>query len=99
MSAKRARMQNFTILAGVLILLLSAFFISVFMPFRNSIAEQRIELNGAGATFPFPLIDTWRVEYQKIKPEININYQSIGSRSEERRVGKEGRMRRSASAR
>jgi phosphate transport system substrate-binding protein len=79
MSAKRARMQNFTVLAGVLILLLSAFFISVFMPFGNSIAEQRIELNGAGATFPFPLIDTWRVEYQKIKPEININYQSIGS--------------------
>lgn len=49
------------------------------MPFGNSIATQRIELNGAGATFPFPLIDTWRVEYQKIKPEININYQSIGS--------------------
>lgn len=36
-------------------------------------------LNGAGATFPFPLIDTWRVEYQKVKPSININYQSIGS--------------------
>lgn len=36
-------------------------------------------LNGAGATFPFPLIDTWRVEYQKVKPGININYQSIGS--------------------
>jgi phosphate ABC transporter phosphate-binding protein/phosphate ABC transporter permease protein PstC len=49
------------------------------MPFGNSIAEQRIDLNGAGATFPFPLIDAWRVEYQKIKPEININYQSIGS--------------------
>lgn len=79
MSAKHARMQNFTVLAGVLILLLSAFFISVFMPFGNSIAEQRIDLNGAGATFPFPLIDAWRVEYQKIKPEININYQSIGS--------------------
>src|SRR5918997_244276 len=34
---------------------------------------------GAGATFPFPLIDTWRVEYQTVKPEVNINYQSIGS--------------------
>jgi phosphate ABC transporter phosphate-binding protein/phosphate ABC transporter permease protein PstC len=79
MSTKRARITNFTVLAGMLILLLSAFFIGIFMPFGNSIAEQRIELNGAGATFPFPLIDTWRVEYQKIKPEININYQSIGS--------------------
>ena len=29
--------------------------------------------------FPFPLIDTWRVEYKNIKPNVNINYQSIGS--------------------
>jgi phosphate transport system permease protein/phosphate transport system substrate-binding protein len=36
-------------------------------------------ITGAGATFPFPLIDTWRVEYQKVKPDVNINYQSIGS--------------------
>ncbi len=79
MSEKRTGTQNFTILAGLLILLLSAFFTSIFMPFGNSIAEQSIELNGAGATFPFPLIDAWRVEYQKIKPEVNINYQSIGS--------------------
>jgi phosphate transport system substrate-binding protein len=79
MPAKCARMQNLVILAGMLLLLLSAFFISVFMPLGNSTAQQRIELNGAGATFPFPLIDTWRVEYQKIKPEVNINYQSIGS--------------------
>ncbi|MDQ3882468.1 MAG: phosphate ABC transporter substrate-binding protein PstS [Thermoproteota archaeon] len=79
MSEKRARMQNFTILAGLLILLLSAFLTVIFVPFGNSIAEQSIELNGAGATFPFPLIDAWRIEYQKIKPEININYQSIGS--------------------
>ncbi|MBV9177288.1 MAG: phosphate ABC transporter substrate-binding protein PstS [Nitrososphaeraceae archaeon] len=40
---------------------------------------QVTTINGAGATFPFPLIDTWRVEYQKVKPGININYQSIGS--------------------
>jgi phosphate transport system substrate-binding protein len=47
-----------------------------------SIAEQTFAqstINGAGATFPFPLIDTWRVEYQNIKPDVNINYQSIGS--------------------
>ena len=36
-------------------------------------------INGAGASFPFPLIDTWRVEYQNIKPNVTINYQSIGS--------------------
>src|SRR5215217_4767431 len=40
---------------------------------------QNIIINGAGATFPFPLIDTWRVEYQSVNPSISINYQSIGS--------------------
>jgi phosphate transport system substrate-binding protein len=40
---------------------------------------QAITINGAGATFPFPLIDTWRVEYQSVNPSISINYQSIGS--------------------
>jgi phosphate transport system substrate-binding protein len=40
---------------------------------------QGIIINGAGATFLFPLIDTWRVEYQKVNPNVNINYQSIGS--------------------
>jgi phosphate transport system substrate-binding protein len=40
---------------------------------------QAITINGAGATFPFPLIDTWRVEYQSVNPSVSINYQSIGS--------------------
>ena len=40
---------------------------------------QRVTINGVGATFPFPLIDTWRIEYENIKPEVSINYQSIGS--------------------
>jgi phosphate transport system substrate-binding protein len=44
----------------------------------NSYAQQTT-INGAGASFPFPLIDTWRVEYQAIDPSVNINYQSIGS--------------------
>jgi phosphate transport system substrate-binding protein len=81
MSLKRAKIVDFNTLSKVSILLLlsSAFLIGTFIPLGNSMATQRIELNGAGATFPFPLIDTWRVEYQKIKPEISINYQSIGS--------------------
>ncbi|MGN6560199.1 MAG: phosphate ABC transporter substrate-binding protein PstS [Candidatus Nitrosocosmicus sp.] len=40
---------------------------------------QQVTINGAGATFPFPLIDTWRVEYKKVNPDVNINYASIGS--------------------
>ena len=39
----------------------------------------KITLNGAGATFPYPLISTMVVEYNKIKPNIQISYQSIGS--------------------
>ena len=31
-------------------------------------------INGAGASFPFPLIDTWRVGYQTVDPNTNINY-------------------------
>ena len=42
-------------------------------------AQNSLTINGAGATFPFPLIDTWRVEYAKENPGVNINYQSIGS--------------------
>ncbi|WP_428324589.1 phosphate ABC transporter substrate-binding protein PstS [Nitrosopumilus sp.] len=36
-------------------------------------------LTGAGATFPFPLIDLWRVEYNNVYNNVNLNYQSIGS--------------------
>jgi phosphate ABC transporter phosphate-binding protein len=42
-------------------------------------AQGQIAINGAGATFPFPLIDTWRVEYPEVQPGVSINYQSIGS--------------------
>jgi phosphate transport system substrate-binding protein len=45
----------------------------------KSYSQRQLTINGAGATFPFPLIDTWRVAYQKVHPNVNINYQSIGS--------------------
>ena len=41
--------------------------------------DLEFNLTGAGATFPFPLIDLWRVEYNKIHDNVNLNYQSIGS--------------------
>jgi len=41
--------------------------------------SQSYTITGAGSTFVFPLMDTWRVEYNKIHPNINLNYQSIGS--------------------
>ena len=36
-------------------------------------------LNGAGATFPYPIYSKWFNEYNKIHPDVQINYQSIGS--------------------
>ena len=38
-----------------------------------------LDLQGAGATFPYPLYSKWVAEYQRINPKIRINYQSIGS--------------------
>jgi phosphate transport system substrate-binding protein len=36
-------------------------------------------LNGAGATFPNPMYSKWFSEYNKLHPDVQINYQSIGS--------------------
>jgi len=36
-------------------------------------------LNGAGATFPYPIYSKWFSEYHRAHPEVEINYQSIGS--------------------
>lgn len=36
-------------------------------------------LNGAGATFPYPMYSKWFSEYHKLHSDVQINYQSIGS--------------------
>ena len=36
-------------------------------------------LNGAGATFPYPIYSKWFSDYHKLHPDVQINYQSIGS--------------------
>ena len=41
--------------------------------------SQEFVINAAGASFPYPLIDLWRVEYNNEFPNIHLNYQSIGS--------------------
>ena len=43
------------------------------------LAGDKIQINGAGATFPYPLYSKWFSEYNKLHPEVQINYQSIGS--------------------
>jgi phosphate transport system substrate-binding protein len=38
-----------------------------------------LQINGAGATFPSPIYSKWFSEYNKLHPDVQINYQSIGS--------------------
>lgn len=38
-----------------------------------------LSINGAGATFPNPMYSKWFDEYHKKNPNLQINYQSIGS--------------------
>jgi phosphate transport system substrate-binding protein len=40
---------------------------------------QSLQIDGAGATFPYPIYSKWIAEYQKAHPNVQINYQSIGS--------------------
>jgi phosphate transport system substrate-binding protein len=42
-------------------------------------AQKVVLINGAGATFPYPLYSKWFYEYAKIDKTVNFNYQSIGS--------------------
>ena len=42
-------------------------------------ADSALSLNGAGATFPFPMYSKWFDEYHKKNSNLQINYQSIGS--------------------
>jgi phosphate transport system substrate-binding protein len=42
-------------------------------------APAQTKLNGAGATFPAPLYQRWIAEFTKANPNIQINYQGVGS--------------------
>src|SRR6201982_153665 len=42
-------------------------------------ALAQTTLNGAGATFPYPIYSKWFSEYHNLHPDIQFNYQSIGS--------------------
>ncbi len=43
------------------------------------LSAQTTTLNGAGATFPYPMYSKWFSEYNKLHSDVQINYQSIGS--------------------
>jgi phosphate transport system substrate-binding protein len=61
-------MKTLKILASVLTLILAS----------NTYAET-VLINGAGATFPYPIYSKWFSEFHKTDGSTEINYQSIGS--------------------
>jgi len=51
----------------------------VFGPMGAFGAEDAVTLQGTGATFPAPLYEKWFAEYNKEHPNVQINYQALGS--------------------
>ncbi|MGB7591815.1 MAG: phosphate ABC transporter substrate-binding protein PstS [Terriglobia bacterium] len=69
-----------------IILLSAALVLTSLVAFHSSASNaapvptpDAIMLNGAGATFPYPIYSKWFSDYNKIHSNIQINYQSIGS--------------------
>src|SRR6266478_5640182 len=58
-------------IAVVLVLLLSGL--------ARSTAQGQTLLTGGGATFPHPIYARWIAEFQKLHPDIEIEYNAIGS--------------------
>src|SRR5215472_9177 len=64
-------------LSGKFLGLALAFGLSATVGCNRTSAQMMI--NGAGATFPYPLYSKWFDEYAKVDPSVRFNYQSIGS--------------------
>lgn len=45
----------------------------------SSFAAEALLINGAGATFPAPIYTKWFKDYNQLNPNVEINYQGIGS--------------------
>src|ERR1700730_17056999 len=58
-------------------------FLAKSLPFLGlmwaSAVSAQMTINGAGATFPYPIYSKWFDEYAKVDPSVRFNYQSIGS--------------------
>ncbi len=65
-------MRKIIAIAAIAVLLTAA------IPSTQSAFAQTL-IEASGATFAFPLLDLWRVQYSEVEPNIEFNYQSIGS--------------------
>ena len=68
---KQSRMKNSKVSFLLLTVLATRFLLGS--------AAAATQLQGAGATFPAPLYQRWIAEYTKANPDVQINYQGVGS--------------------
>jgi phosphate transport system substrate-binding protein len=54
-------------------------FLTIAALVASPVLAQNVQIDGAGATFPYPIYSKWFSEYNKLHPNVQINYQSIGS--------------------
>jgi phosphate transport system substrate-binding protein len=71
-------MMNRNLVAVIAILAIVIIVVGVYA-YTLPAGNEKISLNGAGATFPYPLLEAMMNEYTQIKSNVNINYQAIGS--------------------
>ena len=76
---KKQRVLRAILTVGVGFLTLGLVTIAQRAPASPAAVPDHMLLNGAGATFPYPIYSKWFSEYNHLHPEIDINYQSIGS--------------------
>src|SRR3984885_12249926 len=66
---------------SIITVLLSAFLL------QGAVSSNtQLLINGAGASFPYPIYSKWFDEYSKVDPSVRFNYQSIGSGGGQRQI-------------
>ncbi len=69
---------KYSIIAGVLAIVVAIGSVAAFV-FLSPPGTATVGLNGAGATFPQPFLSATITSYSSIKPNVQINYQGVGS--------------------
>ncbi len=72
-------MKKRALTAILAVLVLGVWVVSRPAPSEADPAPDALLINAAGATFPYPIYSKWFSDYHKMHPDVQINYQSIGS--------------------
>lgn len=76
---KKRRVLDSFLVASIGLLVVGFMTVSGSAPASPAAVPDHMLLNGAGATFPYPIYSKWFSDYNHLHPDIEINYQSIGS--------------------